>query len=137
MLATAALAAVVVPSALGAGTDVDTLRATLSGKVEVPKGAPGGKGTATVTVDESSGKVCWTFKVAGTDKPMAAHIHRGGPGKAGPVVVPFGKAYAAKGCTTAPKNVADAIYKKPASYYVNIHTAKYPAGAVRGQLSGM
>jgi hypothetical protein len=137
MLVTAALAAIAVPTALAGRTDVDTLHATLSGKVEVPKGAPGGKGTATITLNEATGRVCWTFKVAGTDKPVAAHIHKGGPGKAGPVAVPFGKAYSAKGCTTAPKNVVEAIYKRPAAYYVNVHTAKYPAGAVRGQLSAM
>jgi len=27
-----------------------------------------------------------------------------------------------------------AIEKTPSAYYVNIHTAKYPAGAIAGQL---
>jgi hypothetical protein len=34
----------------------------------------------------------------------------------------------------ASKSLISAIEKKPGAYYVNIHTAKYPAGAIRGQL---
>jgi hypothetical protein len=63
---------------------------------------------------------------------MAAHIHKGRPGVAGPVVVPFGKVYKSKGCTTTTAAIAAAIQKTPSAYYVNVHNAKFPAGALRG-----
>ncbi len=50
------------------------------------------------------------------------------------MVVPFGAAYKAKGCTKAAKSLIAAIESHPNSYYVNVHTAKYPGGAIRGQL---
>ena len=34
----------------------------------------------------------------------------------------------------AAKSLITAIAKSPSAYYVNIHTIKYPAGAIRGQL---
>ena len=39
-----------------------------------------------------------------------------------------------KGCATAPADALAAILAEPSSYYVNVHTAKYPEGAMRGQL---
>lgn len=135
MLFAATLTAVAVPLvALAAGTSMHPLlSAKLTGKVEVPKGSPSGHGI--VNLNLKSGKVCWTFDgVAGIGKPLVAHIHKGAPGKAGPVLVPLGGAYKAKGCATAPKAVVEAIESNPNDYYVNVHTAKYPAGAIRGQL---
>ena len=87
-----------------------------------------------VTIDGT--KVCWAFTLRGVDHPNAAHIHNGGPTVSGPVVVPLGAAFAQSGCTTAPSNVTDAILASPATYYVNVHSQKYPDGAVRGQLVG-
>jgi len=55
-------------------------------------------------------------------------------GKAGPIVVALGGHYKAKGCTSAPKKTIEAIESNPNAYYVNVHTAKYPNGAIRGQL---
>jgi CHRD domain len=128
-----AAAAVVAPAAVGSmHPEVAT---KLLGGSEVPKGAPSGSGIVNITLNDSTGRVCWTFEgIKGIDKPLAAHIHKAPAGKAGPIVVPFGAAYKAKGCTTAAKALVSAIEAKPGAYYVNVHTAKFPAGAIRGQL---
>ena len=134
LLVAGLVAAVALPAAaLGRSTASTKLVANLTGGVEVPKGAPGGSGLATVTITGT--KVCWAFTtIKGIKGPVAAHIHKGGPGTSGPVVVPFGGAYKAKGCTTTTAALAKAIVAKPGAYYVNIHTPKYPGGAIRGQL---
>jgi len=121
--------------AAGAGASAQkshSLHATLTGKVEVPKGDPDGSGTAEVKITGT--KVCWEIHVAKVGKIVAAHIHKGGPGVAGPVVVPFGKTYASKGCFNSTSAIVSAIEKNPAGYYVNVHNATYPGGALRGQL---
>jgi hypothetical protein len=118
--------------ALGALQKGGSLHATLTGKAEKPKGDPDGSGTAEVKINGTS--VCWQIKASKVGTLMAAHIHKGGPGVAGPVVVPFGTAYKSKGCVKAPAAVASAIQKNPGAYYVNVHNTKYPAGALRGQL---
>jgi hypothetical protein len=110
----------------------NSLHATLTGKSETPKGDPDGRGTAEIKI--TGRRVCWEIKVARVQTIMAAHIHKGRPGTAGPVVVPFGKVFKAKGCTTTTTAIAAAIQKTPSAYYVNVHNAKYPGGALRGQL---
>jgi hypothetical protein len=128
-----ALVATVFPAVALGGAAKNELKATLQGTNEVPKGSPTGKGTAEVYLRGAT-KVCWEFNYSGIGKPLAAHIHRGKPGKAGPVVVPFGAAFKREGCTTASAALLRAIAKNPSAYYVNVHTAKYPGGAIRGQL---
>jgi hypothetical protein len=127
------LAALVVAAGANAGgLKSNSLHATLLGKSETPKGDPDGRGTAEVKI--TGRRVCWEIKVSRVQTIVAAHIHKGAPGVAGPVVVPFGKIFKAKGCTTTTAAIAAAIEKKPAAYYVNVHNAKYPGGALRGQL---
>jgi hypothetical protein len=135
----AALAAVLATrgggSASGETVKGTTFNAPLSSSAEVPTSiSTTSSGTANVTIDGR--KVCWAFTLHGVDHPTAAHIHNGGPTVSGPVVVPLGKSFAQTGCTTAPANVTDAILASPATYYVNVHSEKYPDGAVRGQLVG-
>jgi len=125
-------ALVVAVGATAATQKSNSLHATLTGKAETPKGDPDGRGTAEIKI--TGRKVCWEIKVSGVQKIVAAHIHKGRPGSAGPVVVPFGKVYKAKGCTTTTAAIAAAIEKTPSAYYVNVHNAKYPGGALRGQL---
>jgi hypothetical protein len=110
----------------------NSLHATLLGKSETPKGDPDGSGTAEIKINGR--QVCWEIKVARVQTIVAAHIHKGRPGVAGPVVVPFGKVFKSKGCTTTTAAIAAAIKKSPSAYYVNVHNAKYPGGALRGQL---
>jgi hypothetical protein len=131
-LVVALIVALVCVAGAAAALQKGSLHATLTGKAETPKGDPDGKGTAEVKI--AGTQVCWDIHVAKVGTIMAAHIHKGRPGVAGPVVVPFGKTYKSKGCTTAPSGVAAAILSSPGSYYVNVHNAKYPAGALRGQL---
>jgi hypothetical protein len=135
-LCLAAAAACSLPAAALAGTAAmhPELGAKLSGKHEVPHGSRAGHGIVNLTLRAASGKVCWTFQLAGLPTPSAAHIHRGGAGKAGPVVVPLGGRYRSKGCTSAARKTIEAIESHPSDYYVNVHTAKFPAGAIRGQL---
>lgn len=108
----------------------------LKGSNEVPvKGDPNGVGFVVVMFKAAKGQACWQFKgVAKIGAPSAAHIHKGRKGIAGPVVIPFGAAYKAKGCQSASKSLIEAIETNPNRYYVNIHNARYPGGALRGQL---
>jgi hypothetical protein len=118
--------------AVAASQKGGSLHATLTGKAETPKGDPDGSGTAEVKI--TGRRVCWEIKVAKVQTIVAAHIHKGRPGTAGPVVVPFGKVYRSKGCTTTTAALAAAIQRTPSAYYVNVHNARYPGGALRGQL---
>jgi len=124
-----------VPAVALAMTGPKTFTAKMLDKNEVPKGSPTASGTAIIKLNSTTGKVCWTFKVKGLDTVSAAHIHKAPKGKAGNVVVPFFAGKLKKtGCVSAKKSLIAAIEKSPAKYYVNIHTVKYPAGAIRGQL---
>jgi TRAP-type C4-dicarboxylate transport system substrate-binding protein len=112
-----------------------TYNVAMSGNQESPKGDPNGKGTAKVKIEAAKGEICFKFTWSGIGTPSAAHIHKGKKGVAGPVVVPFfGGAAKRSGCVKASKSLLSKIVKSPGSYYVNLHNAKYPNGALRGQL---
>ena len=132
-LTTLALAAALVFAA--SAYALQTFTVPMSGKAETPKGDPDGTGSATVQLNQSAGKICFNLKWSKIGTPTAAHIHKGKKGVAGPVVVPFfGGAAKHKGCVKVDKKLIGQISKSPKSYYVNIHNAKYPGGALRAQL---
>jgi hypothetical protein len=122
--------------ASAASSVTTTLEGHMTGRAENPRGTPLGRGEAKITLNTTSGKVCWKFEIKKIDgKATAAHIHKGGKRAAGPVVIPFGAAYKATGCTKASPKVVKAIVANPGAYYVNVHNVKHPAGALRSQLS--
>jgi hypothetical protein len=115
-----------------------TLRAMLTGAAEVPgPGDPDGSGTAQVTIDIGHQTLCYRLRVAHIGTPTAAHIHKAPVGVAGPIVVPLAAPVdgSSSGCLTVDPHLLQAILARPAEYYVNVHNAEFPAGAVRGQLS--
>jgi hypothetical protein len=115
-----------------------SLSTTLTGAAEVPgPGDPDGAGTAALTVNPGLGQICYELTVSGIAPATAAHIHLGAVGVAGPVVVPLAPPTggSSSGCAEVSRELALAILKSPSDYYVNVHNAEFPAGALRGQLS--
>lgn len=104
-------------------------------------GDPDGVGGATIKItklNNSQARICFGITVAGVDKPVATHIHKGTAGINGPVVVdlipPANGFAASSGCADVPLALGLAIQTDPLNYYVNLHTELFPSGAVRGQL---
>ncbi|MGZ8283677.1 MAG: CHRD domain-containing protein [Allosphingosinicella sp.] len=117
-----------------------TFAVTLNGVQEVPgPGDSDGTGTAEVRVDPSAPQVCWDLYVRQIDPATAAHIHRGGAGTAGPPVVTLTTPDAqgrSEGCAAVDQGLARELVLQGHDFYVNVHTAAQPAGAIRGQLRG-
>jgi hypothetical protein len=108
------------------------------GSAEVPgPGDNDGRGTATITLNPDKGEVCYSLTVVNIKEATAAHIHEGAAGKAGAVKVALEapKTGTAMGCKQAEATLIEAIMQHPDNYYVNVHSAEFPQGAVRGQLT--
>ena len=114
--------------------------ATLSAAKERPKPKGNvkrarGTFTATVKKEGTEGVITWRLTFSRlTGRGIAAHIHRGAPGKAGPVIVPLCAPCrsGARGQVTVGAAVLNALETGRA--YVNVHTSKNQAGEIRGQL---
>ena len=87
-------------------------------------------------VNPGQQQVCFELAVDDIEMASAAHIHVGAPDVAGPVVVTLTapSSGTSSGCVDVERALALAIVQDPAAYYVNVHNADFPAGAVRGQL---
>jgi hypothetical protein len=118
-----------------------TLTADLAGVTEGENpGNPDGSGSATITLDPETGEVCWDMTAEDIGAVTQSHIHTGAEGVSGGVLIPLdvdGFDGTTEGCTS---DVAAAdiqmVLDNPAGFYVNLHTADFPAGAIRGQLEG-
>lgn len=135
-LAALALAGLLTTATPAWGHDV-ALRADLSADQEVPQPGPaGGAGSVDVVVNGDTGQVCYrNLTYQGIGDVTMGHIHRGTAGVAGPVAVNLELAPGATdGCVQGDPAVVQEIEGDPGGFYVNLHTAAFPAGAVRGQL---
>lgn len=135
-----ALAALVVVS-LAAAKESYRISATLDVKQEVPKQAvkaPNARGSFTGTVVENGKKATLKWKLSYSHlsgAATAAHIHLGRRGVAGNVLIALcgGNCHSGmRGTATFASNVVDKIER--GQTYVNVHTAKNPAGEIRGQV---
>ena len=133
-LATSGLLALATPAQAHERRGLE-LEAELSGANEVPAGDPDGAGEAEVELQPGLGRVCFEIEVEDIGTPLAAHIHAAPAGVNGPVVVNFMvDQLGLDGCVSADRALIRQIRRTPAQYYVNVHTAEFPGGAVRGQL---
>ncbi len=107
---------------------------SLSGVQEVPPNGSSATGTAQVSLapDLSVSGSISTTGVSAT----AAHIHTGAAGTNGPVIVPFVRSgdnawVIAPGARLSP---AQGEALRAGSLYINVHSAAYPGGEIRGQI---
>lgn len=133
-VAAALMAASVTLASPPEGRFTDATR--LTGAEEIPgPGDPDGSGLAVIR-GTREGEICYRLRVKDIAPATAAHIHIGSRGQAGPVVQ--GLAPPTEGssaaCVSVAPALAAAIDADPSNYYVNIHNAQFPAGALRGQL---
>lgn len=142
-IAAIVLTTVAVYGGLGIAQEKDQggrrLTATLTGATEVPgPGDPDGGGSAVITLNQGQNEVCFELTVSNIASATAAHIHSGAAGVAGDVVVtltPPPTEGSSKGCVSATADLIKEIRQNPANYYINVHNADFPNGAVRGQLA--
>jgi len=111
-----------------------TFKTDLKGTAEVPPNDSAATGSADVQVDTAAKKVTWTITHSGlSGDATAGHFH--GPAapdeNAGPIVDISGK------IETGSADLTDAQLAdlQAGKVYLNIHTAKFPDGEIRGQLA--
>lgn len=127
--------------AQGGGGGGKAFFAVMTGGKEVRAGESAGdtngRGSFSAVLDGRT--LCYGIQVGNIANPVDAHIHTGGPEQRGGVVVPLkhpakGDPGATAGCVKLSASRASALSANPGGFYVNVHTAGLPNGAVRGQL---
>lgn len=110
--------------------------AVLTGANEVPAGDPDGAGTANISINDATNQVCTHLEVRNIGAVTAAHIHRGTAGVNGPPVINLDAPddNDSDDCDTVADALIDELRNAPGRFYVNVHTAQYPGGAIRGQV---
>jgi hypothetical protein len=110
----------------------------LSGGQETQAADPDGHGFFTYTLEGTT--FCWTLSWKNIETPTAAHVHVGARhvAFAGNIVIDLNADAVpgpdTSGCRTISTELAAAISAEPKNYYVNVHNATFPGGAIRGQL---
>ena len=114
----------------------DQFRAQLSGANEPGGGDPDGAGLARIEISDATNTVCTDLEVRQIAPATAAHIHRGAAGVNGPPVITLDTPDDddSDDCDEVSDALLDEIRANPSGFYVNVHNADFPGGAIRGQL---
>lgn len=112
----------------------DEFSTVLDGAQEVPPTPSLALGRACVRI-LPSGAVEYRVEANGL-VATAAHIHRAAAGVNGPVIVPLVGGPTSWAGVSAPLAAADLSAMRNGQTYINVHTAAFPGGEIRGQLIG-
>lgn len=136
MIVTATAAALLATAAAAQDATGRKFTVALEGEQVTFGGDEDGSGTASIRINPGRSEVCYTLTARNIDTATAAHIHEGPFGGNGPVVVNFAPPVGgtSSGCTAVSRDLAREIIQTPSDYYVVVHTAAFPAGALRGQM---
>jgi hypothetical protein len=119
--------------------------ATLSGANEVPANPSTATGTVDGTLDQESRILSLNIMYSDSARadsttadsiftPTGWHIHKASPDSTGAVVIDLGTTFTSPFAFKDTLTEAQVADLKAGLYYVNIFTAKYPQGEIRGQL---
>ena len=148
-LAVVGLFAASAPASADADGDFFTNAVHLDGAQEAPgPGDADGRGTFVIVAFDD--RLCYALNARHIDPAFAAHIHRAPVGVPGPIVIGLiaPTENASADCIEAvPDDTAGnpnsllteselaEILGNPEMFYVNVHNAAFPAGAIRAQLA--
>ena len=137
LVAAGATALLATGCALRPSEKIDIFEARLSGAQEVPPVNSAGNGQAELQWNRNSNVLSWKVTFTGlSGEVTGAHIHGpASPGENAGVVIPF--MIGLSGTITGQTNLtsAQALDLAAGRWYVNIHTAAFPGGEIRGQLT--
>ena len=109
--------------------------AVLNAPQETPPLATAGNGAAHLTFEESTKMLCFSINFQNlSSAEILAHIHGPAlPGTPAGILFPLPLGNPKAGCVgPLDKNQKNALLKN--STYINIHSANFPAGEIRGQI---
>jgi hypothetical protein len=137
----------VVLAAFGAGSSAAVAEVKVFTVQLSPSGDTDGSGVAIVRVNSDQDLVCYSIVVRNISAPTepaaglgSAHIH--GPLPATGIAIDLDAdfmatgtdTYIARDCVSGNSATIDALLANPELFYVNVHNAAFPAGAVEGSL---
>jgi hypothetical protein len=146
--ATAGVLAAGLLTASAADATTYTWSVSLSGAAQTASGIqgdPDGTGSATITGDTATNRICATVTWLNIASPVVAgHIHQALPNQPenpaftlnlfGPDL--SGAPDPVSACNPAPGPVLTEMAEFPEAFAVVVHNEQYPLGAIRGQLRG-
>lgn len=134
-LLTAVCAACLLAACGGQDDDIPLVRSTiLSGEEQIPRNASTALASGTATVDDDSNVMIASVLVSDVTA-TEVHLHHAPPGRPGLTVLALERVgSSALWQGSAPLDDAQLDDLWSGYFYVDVHTAAYPAGELRGQL---
>lgn len=103
---------------------------------------PGGGGAGKDAIADFDGEIdlgqdqlCYFFQLEGLGDADAAHVHHAKEGESGPVVMTLAMPPDAREevCVKVERSLLQSMADQPKDYYIDVHSAGKPDGALRGQ----
>lgn len=114
----------------------ETYAVTLSGAEQVPPRITGAQGSGSASVNPATRQMTVSVTVTGTTA-NAVNLHQGAPGATGPIFLSLVETAPGSGTWTGRTtlSVAEHSAMRAGQFYVNVTSAAFTAGEIRGQIA--
>lgn len=110
-----------------------TLASALDGASVPTGGDDNGTADFVAAVDGDNSRICYRLDTHNVNNETIAHIHEGSAGSPGRPLVNL--TIGSNSCAYISASLMQDIMSNPSNYYVDVLSAAFPKGAVRGQLT--